>query len=231
MSECQRTIAINAATNRDSISTGRVAIETSAEIDKASIETRIIKEEFAMRSWTRVCLMSLGVLVNATPVYAYTNIQIDLSTQTMHVHSSRGSFAWPVSTARAGYVTPRGSYSPKSLQPMHYSRKYQMSPMPHSIFFAGGYAIHGSYATGALGRPASHGCVRLSPEHASQLYEMVRSEGGHITITGRRPSGYTGVVSRGSNGSYASNYRYSRRQGGASAQEHVDTPFGDLFSW
>jgi hypothetical protein len=38
--------------------------------------------------------------------------------------------------------------------------KIRHAPMPHSIFFRGGYAIHGSYATGSLGRPASPGCIR-----------------------------------------------------------------------
>ena len=121
--------------------------------------------------------------------YATARIHIDLSTQTMHVDSSSGSYSWPVSTARAGYSTPRGYFAPTGLQRMHYSRKYHMSPMPHSIFFRGGYAIHGSYATGMLGRPASHGCVRLSPGHAAMLYQMVQNEGGAISITGSPPGG------------------------------------------
>jgi lipoprotein-anchoring transpeptidase ErfK/SrfK len=58
--------------------------------------------------------------------------------------------------------------------------------MPHSIFFSGGYAIHGTYATGSLGRPVSHGCVRLSPGHAAMLYDMVRREGARISIGGGR---------------------------------------------
>jgi len=59
--------------------------------------------------------------------------------------------------------------------------------MPHSIFFAGGYAIHGTYETRSLGRPASHGCVRLSPAHAAVLYQMVQAEGARITISGSPP--------------------------------------------
>ncbi|WP_457798627.1 L,D-transpeptidase [Methylocystis sp. S23] len=121
--------------------------------------------------------------------WATANIHINLSTQTMHVESGSGSYTWPVSTARAGYSTPRGSYAPTGLQRMHYSRKYHMSPMPYSIFFRGGYAIHGTYATGALGSPASHGCVRLAPGNAKRLYEIVQSEGGSISITGAPPSG------------------------------------------
>lgn len=114
---------------------------------------------------------------------AIVRIHIDLSRQRMHVRSSQGDYAWPISTARPGYRTPRGGFSVKSLQRMHYSSKYDNSPMPHSIFFSGGYAIHGSYATGSLGRPASHGCVRLSPAHAARLYEMVRREGARISIS------------------------------------------------
>ena len=128
-----------------------------------------------------------ATFVFAAAAQAKVQIHIDLSTQTMTVNSSSGSYVWPVSTARSGYVTPRGSYRPTSLQRMHYSRKYHMSPMPHSIFFRGGYAIHGTYATGALGRPASHGCVRLAPGNAAQLFAMVQREGANISITGSAP--------------------------------------------
>ncbi len=111
-------------------------------------------------------------------------IQVDLSTQTMHVSSEAGDFDWPISSARRGFVTPRGSYGVQRLEAMHYSHKYHNSPMPHSIFFRGGYAIHGSYATGSLGAPASHGCIRLAPANAALLYQIVRSEGARISITG-----------------------------------------------
>jgi hypothetical protein len=137
----------------------------------------------------RTALILLFTIAGAIAVAnATAMIHIDLSTQTMHVDSSSGSYDWPVSTARSGYTTPRGSFAPTGLQRMHYSHKYHMSPMPYSIFFRGGYAIHGTYATGALGRPASHGCVRLSPGHAAQLFRMVQSEGGSISISGSPPS-------------------------------------------
>jgi hypothetical protein len=136
-----------------------------------------------------VALLGLGATAQAT-----VHIHIDLSSQRMQVTSSSGSYSWAVSTARSGYSTPRGSYAPTSLQRMHYSRKYHMSPMPHSIFFRGGYAIHGTYATGALGRPASHGCVRLAPGNAAKLYSMVQAEGGRISISGSPPGGRTMVA-------------------------------------
>ena len=145
----------------------------------------------------RLKLFAVAVLAFLAPIgaaKAAAQIHVDLSTQRMHVTSSQGSYSWPVSTARAGYSTPRGSFTPTGMQRMHYSRKYHNSPMPHSIFFRGGYAIHGSNATGALGRPASHGCVRLSPANAARLYQIVQNEGGNISITGASPTSGARVV-------------------------------------
>jgi hypothetical protein len=138
----------------------------------------------------RQAALALGALVAfGASAHATVQIHIDLSSQRMHVTSSSGSYTWPVSTARSGYTTPRGSYAPTSLQRMHYSRKYDNSPMPHSIFFRGGYAIHGSYATRSLGRPASHGCVRLAPGNAAALFSMVKAEGARISVSGAPPRG------------------------------------------
>lgn len=105
-------------------------------------------------------------------------IQVQLSSQTMNVTVDGAPFAsWPVSTARRGYRTPVGTYKPYSLQRMHYSRLYDYTPMPYSIFFYTGYAIHGTYAVRNLGRPVSHGCIRLSPDHARSLFEVIQAQG------------------------------------------------------
>ena len=90
---------------------------------------------------------------------------------------ARPRYSWPVSTARRGYRTPTGSYRPTALMRYHRSSIYEGSPMPHSIFFLRGYAIHGSYETKYLGRPASHGCVRLHPSNAAALYSLVQRYG------------------------------------------------------
>ncbi len=86
-------------------------------------------------------------------------------------------YSWAVSTARRGYRTPAGSYRPQRLYRSYFSKKYYNSPMPHSIFFRGGYAIHGTNYMGQLGRPASHGCIRLAPGNAATLYSLVQSYG------------------------------------------------------
>ena len=104
--------------------------------------------------------------------------RIDISSQTMTVvKSGRVLYRWKVSTARKGYITPRGSWRPTRLHRMWYSRKYDMSPMPYSVFYRGGYAIHGTGAVKSLGRPASHGCIRLHTANAAQFYSLVKQVG------------------------------------------------------
>jgi L,D-transpeptidase catalytic domain len=97
-------------------------------------------------------------------------------------------YEWPVSTARWGYRTPNGTYRPGRLERKWFSRKYDWSPMPYSIFFDGGYAIHGSYEIRHLGSPASHGCIRLHPQHAAILFALVKEHIGdtRIVVIGER---------------------------------------------
>jgi lipoprotein-anchoring transpeptidase ErfK/SrfK len=104
--------------------------------------------------------------------------RIDIPSQTMEVYENGVlTYSWPVSTARRGYHTPVGSYRPFRLERMWYSSQYENSPMPHSVFFRGGYAIHGTEAIRSLGRPASHGCIRLDPEDAATFYDLVAANG------------------------------------------------------
>lgn len=114
-------------------------------------------------------------------------VRVSKSEQTMYVYvDGRLEHIWPVSTAGRGYRTPSGVYHPTSLDRFHRSSLYHWSPMPYSIFFNGGYAIHGSYEIGRLGSPASHGCIRLHPEDASELYGLVGAYGRsetHIIIS------------------------------------------------
>jgi lipoprotein-anchoring transpeptidase ErfK/SrfK len=112
-------------------------------------------------------------------------VHVSKSRQMMYVYvDGYLERAWPVSTAKGGYSTPSGDYYPTGFDRFHRSSKYRYAPMPHSIFFHGGYAIHGSYDIGNLGRPASHGCIRLHPDDAAELYGLVReSEETRIVIS------------------------------------------------
>ena len=108
--------------------------------------------------------------------------KIDLSQQRLHLYvngSKRGS--WAVSTARRGYRTPIGTFRPQRLHRTYYSKKYRGSPMPYSVFFHGGYAIHGTTHIRNLGRPASHGCIRLHPGNTARLFSLIRRHGAGNT--------------------------------------------------
>lgn len=109
--------------------------------------------------------------------------KVDVSEQLMRVYvNGKRFYTWRVSTGRGRYHTPRGSYRPTFLKRMHYSSKYNNSPMPWSIFFKGGYAIHGTNYIKSLGRPASHGCIRLHPAAARELYNLVKRNHGRTRI-------------------------------------------------
>jgi lipoprotein-anchoring transpeptidase ErfK/SrfK len=122
------------------------------------------------------CLLTI---VSAVPAVASTVMaKVSISDQTMDVYvDGWPQYSWPVSTAREGYYTPTGVFHAQRLAEIWYSSKYENSPMPHSIFFKGGYAIHGTEAVRRLGTPASHGCIRLHPENAATLYELVEENG------------------------------------------------------
>jgi hypothetical protein len=129
----------------------------------------------------------IGLMLGLTlwlPIAAQASVlaKIDKSTQTMRVYvNGVQQHTWKVSTGKRGYNTPVGQWRPKVLERMHYSRKYNNSPMPYSIFFKGGYAIHGTNAIRRLGRRASHGCVRLHTNNARTLYSLVRKYGKSST--------------------------------------------------
>lgn len=114
---------------------------------------------------------------------AGVSVRIDLSAQRMQVSiDGRSAYSWPVSTARPGYRTPTGTFHPIRLERVWYSTIYDSAPMPYSIFFSGGYAIHGTTEIRNLGRPVSHGCVRLHPANAQTLFNLVRKYGSRSTL-------------------------------------------------
>ena len=129
--------------------------------------------------------LTAALALAAVPASASVVVQVDKSTQRMTVAvDGAPAYSWPVSTAGKGYQTPTGSYRVRRMERMWHSRKYDNAPMPHALFFRGGYAIHATNATRMLGRPASHGCVRLSPGHARTLYNVVQQHGGaRIIVT------------------------------------------------
>jgi hypothetical protein len=125
---------------------------------------------------------ALAGLLSAAPVSAALAdivINVDKSQQRMTVMvDGFERWNWPVSTGVPAHETPSGSYKTFRMEKDHFSKEWDDAPMPNSIFFTmKGHAIHGSFDVKRLGRPASHGCVRLAPENAAKLFELVKEEG------------------------------------------------------
>ena len=132
-----------------------------------------------MRNAFLTVLVAALMLFSVQPLNAANLIaDISLSSQTMTVmQNGIVMYRWKVSTARRGYVTPRGSWKAKWLSRYHRSSKYDDAPMPFAVFFNGGYAIHATYDIKRLGRPASHGCVRLHPNNAAEFFALAQQHG------------------------------------------------------
>lgn len=139
---------------------------------RAFPSSRLINLAAAMAAGTMLLFGSAAA--HASSVVA----RISISTQTMEVIvDGRQTHQWKVSTAGKGYRTPTGSFKPIRMHEMWYSRKYDNAPMPHSVFFHGGYAVHATNVLKKLGRPASHGCIRLHPDNAADFYQLVQTFG------------------------------------------------------
>ena len=148
---------------------------------------------------TLVVLAALSATMAAAQ--AAIVITVDKSAQTLSVAvNGEERHSWPVSTGRAGYSTPTGSFTAFRLAKEHFSKEWDDAPMPHSIFFTQrGHAIHGSLETRRLGTPASHGCVRLSPANAETLFNLVKADGlstTKVVITGEDKAPAVAVARR-----------------------------------
>jgi lipoprotein-anchoring transpeptidase ErfK/SrfK len=137
-----------------------------------------------------------------TPLASKVLVIIDKPTQEMKVYVDDVElYSWKVSSGLPGHATPSGAYTASSMNEIWYSKEWDDAPMPHAIFFTKeGHAIHATEETKKLGRPASHGCVRLAPENARTLFALVKEKGlenTEIVLNGDTPGGESRVAKTG----------------------------------
>ena len=150
-----------------------------------------------------------------SPVSSSIVVNIDKTQQQMTVFlDGVERYNWPVSTGKAGYSTPSGTFTAMSMNEVWYSKEWDNAPMPHAIFFMkDGHAIHGSYEVKTLGKPVSHGCVRISPQNAATLYDLVAKTGlknTQVVLAGDAPGGEARMASKSRSGPrYSQNTRRS----------------------
>ncbi|MGF1649854.1 MAG: L,D-transpeptidase [Hyphomicrobiaceae bacterium] len=115
-----------------------------------------------------------SVTATAAPLVA----RVDLKAQRMEVFvEGQRRFSWPVSTGRKGWETQPGAYTPYKMLPYYFSKQWNME-LPYLIWIGDdGTAIHGTTQGNRLGRPASHGCIRLSIPNARAFYKLVERYG------------------------------------------------------
>lgn len=117
-------------------------------------------------------------------------------------------YKFKVSTGKVssdgGIETPKGYFLPYFLNKDHYSRKYD-APMPNSVFFVGGVAMHqtlGSANLAKLGKEkASHGCVRMTGKDSQIIFDLIRAT--HYDSNGHRIKNYVPYINK-RNGEVAS---------------------------
>lgn len=139
----------------------------------------------------RRVLLAAAFAVAVTPVLAGNLlVTVDIERQQMQVRLDGTTIhMWDVSTGRTGFETPAGRYQPIRMHKKYFSKTYDNAPMPYSIFFHGGYAIHGTGDLKRLGSVASHGCVRLDPANAKALFALVQQHGMLNTVVRVRDRG------------------------------------------
>jgi lipoprotein-anchoring transpeptidase ErfK/SrfK len=203
---------------------------TRAECDKAAMAWDDIANVCGATSRSAAAVPKTPETINqgapeeTSPITSTVLINIDKANQKMTVSlDGVQQYEWPVSTGLLGYTTPSGTYTARSMNKIWYSRQWDNAPMPHAVFFTrDGHAIHGTLEVKRLGKPASHGCVRLSPKNAATLYALVEKTGlknTQVVLAGSTPGGEGKVADKPRAKSryenyYAGSFPERRRRGG-----------------
>lgn len=105
-------------------------------------------------------------------------IEISIAKQTLTAwENGRQVMTFKISTGRPGFPTPKGEFRVRAKGVKWWSRKWKVW-MPYAMNFYSNYNLHSlPYArpdrligANKLGRPDSHGCIRIGPANAKALY-------------------------------------------------------------
>lgn len=100
-------------------------------------------------------------------------IEINLSNQRLIAwEGGIPVYAVIISTGKESTPTPTGVFA---IQTRHRSTRmqgadYDVPDVPYTMYYYGGYAIHGAYWHNRFGTPVSHGCINVAVDHARWLF-------------------------------------------------------------
>jgi hypothetical protein len=165
------------------MSLAKTPLSSATKLERPAWSETAVSEWVEAPSPSSVAAAVADELAPAPPPVPITLIlKADLKAQHLIVEENgEVKYVWPISSGRAGYATKTGTFRPQWASRMHYSRQYDLSPMPHAVFFNKGAAFHATREVRYLGRPASHGCIRLAPSNAAHLYRLVHQHGFYRT--------------------------------------------------
>lgn len=114
---------------------------------------------------------------------------LNIPDRVVYLYDSKGTpiKAYPVAVGRVGWETPTGSFkiiqkrkNPTWFPPAWAKLEKPVPPGPHNPLgdrWMGlsipGYGLHATNNPRSIGQVASHGCIRMYPEHAHDLFNRV----------------------------------------------------------
>jgi lipoprotein-anchoring transpeptidase ErfK/SrfK len=135
----------------------------------------------ATRRWLVVLLLAVGAIAAPVTVLAKAPkaIVVSISHQTLWAYKGREVvLSSYVSTGRAGFDTPLGSFAvvdklpSQTMEGVIGGEYYNVPDVPWVLYFTNsGHALHGTYWHNNFGTPMSHGCINLPLDVAAWLYD------------------------------------------------------------
>jgi lipoprotein-anchoring transpeptidase ErfK/SrfK len=127
---------------------------------------------------TKPVTKPLDPLVRSMLALRKTNqrwLEVNLTTQRLIAwEGNKPMRAVIVSTGKAETPTLTGTFE---VQSKHWSARmqgddYDVPDVPYTMYYDGGYAIHGAYWHNRFGTPVSHGCVNVAVDHAEWFFKF-----------------------------------------------------------
>jgi hypothetical protein len=105
-------------------------------------------------------------------------VHVNLTEQTLVAYEGdQPVFATVITSGKEGYDTPTGTYrvghkyvSIRMSGDDPVEGVYDVDEVPWTMYYFGGYALHGAYWHDGFGRVRSHGCTNIAPADARWLY-------------------------------------------------------------
>jgi lipoprotein-anchoring transpeptidase ErfK/SrfK len=101
-------------------------------------------------------------------------IEVNVTTQQLTAwEGDKPVMSYAVSTGLPNTPTVLGEFNiyEKLTATLMTGSDYYLPDVPYTMYFYGGYALHGTYWHHNFGQPMSHGCVNLETENARKLFE------------------------------------------------------------